>query len=74
MSSVKLKGDPKYYEAGGKPFPNEEVEFILIGAGASLTFKFTIFFGFGGAGARPDFLSQSLPDYIIYLSLPLYPL
>ena len=41
MSSVKWKGDPKYYEAGGKPFPKEEVEFILIGAGASLTFKFT---------------------------------
>ena len=40
MSSVKRKGDPKYYEAGGKPFPKEEVEFILIGAGASLTFKF----------------------------------
>ena len=29
MSSV------KYYKAGGKPFPKEEVEFILIGAGAS---------------------------------------
>jgi len=37
MSSVKLKGDQKYYEAGGKPFPKEEVEFILIGAGLPRT-------------------------------------
>ena len=44
MSSVKWKGDPKYYDAGGKPFPKEEVEFILMGAGTSLTFKFTYFF------------------------------
>ena len=29
MSSV------NYYKAGGKPFPKEEVEFILIGAGAT---------------------------------------
>ena len=35
MSSAKWKGDPEYYKAGGKPFPKDEVEFLLIGAGAS---------------------------------------
>jgi len=37
MSSVKWKGDPEYYKAGGKPFPEEEVEFLLIGAGLPRT-------------------------------------
>ena len=28
-----MSKDQAYYDAGGKPFPNEEIEFILIGAG-----------------------------------------
>ena len=40
MSSAKWKGDPEYYKAGGKPFPEEEVEFLLIGAGASFINNF----------------------------------
>ena len=42
MSTAKWKGDPKYYEVGGKPFPKEEVEFVLIGAGLDFSNVFHV--------------------------------